>query len=542
MRGDLTTALNPIPLYKPGGGEEKAEIARLSAFAGALAVGDLVKTTLGPKGMDKILQCHMGDGPDAGRLLVTNDGATILSKIGVDNPVAKVLVDISKVQDDEVGDGTTSVVVLASELLRETENLLAQKIHPQTIITGWRKATTEALRVLESIAKNNSSNLEQFRSDLMNIARTTLSSKILQGKKDYFSKLCVDAVLKLNGKTDLQGIQIIKRLGNNMSDSYLEEGFLLEKRIGINMPKRLENARILIANTPMDTDKVKIFGARVRVDTVAKVAELELAEKEKMKDKVNKILQHNCNVFINRQLIYDYPEQLFAEKGVMAIEHADFEGVERLAQVLGGDIVSTFDTPDKVRLGKCDLIEEIIIGEDKLIKFSGVAQGQACTIVLRGATQQILDEAERSIHDVLCVLSQTVKEPRICYGGGAAEMLMATAVSQLAVKTAGKESVAIESFARALRQLPTIIADNAGYDSAELISNLRAAHTSGKSTFGLDMENGRIADMIQLGILESFHLKQQVVRSAAEAAEMVLRVDNIIRAPVRQRERDMRHH
>ncbi|CAF0812751.1 unnamed protein product [Adineta steineri] len=542
MRGDLTTALNPIPLYKPGGGEEKAEIARLSAFAGALAVGDLVKTTLGPKGMDKILQCHMGDGPDAGRLLVTNDGATILSKIGVDNPVAKVLVDISKVQDDEVGDGTTSVVVLASELLRETENLLAQKIHPQTIITGWRKATSEALRVLESIAKNNSSNLEQFRSDLMNIARTTLSSKILQGKKDYFSKLCVDAVLKLNGKTDLQGIQIIKRLGNNMSDSYLEEGFLLEKRIGINMPKRLENARILIANTPMDTDKVKIFGARVRVDTVAKVAELELAEKEKMKDKVNKILQHNCNVFINRQLIYDYPEQLFAEKGVMAIEHADFEGVERLAQVLGGDIVSTFDTPDKVRLGKCDLIEEIIIGEDKLIKFSGVAQGQACTIVLRGATQQILDEAERSIHDVLCVLSQTVKEPRICYGGGAAEMLMATAVSQLAVKTAGKESVAIESFARALRQLPTIIADNAGYDSAELISNLRAAHTSGKSTFGLDMENGRIADMIQLGILESFHLKQQVVRSAAEAAEMVLRVDNIIRAPVRQRERDMRHH
>ncbi|CAF4129384.1 unnamed protein product, partial [Adineta steineri] len=369
-----------------------------------------------------------------------------------------------------------------------------------------------------------------------------LSSKILQGKKDYFSKLCVDAVLKLNGKTDLQGIQIIKRLGNNMSDSYLEEGFLLEKRIGINMPKRLENARILIANTPMDTDKVKIFGARVRVDTVAKVAELELAEKEKMKDKVNKILRHNCNVFINRQLIYDYPEQLFAEKGVMAIEHADFEGVERLAQVLGGDIVSTFDTPDKVRLGKCDLIEEIIIGEDKLIKFSGVAQGQACTIVLRGATQQILDEAERSIHDVLCVLSQTVKEPRICYGGGAAEMLMATAVSQLAVKTAGKESVAIESFARALRQLPTIIADNAGYDSAELISNLRAAHTSGKSTFGLDMENGRIADMIQLGILESFHLKQQVVRSAAEAAEMVLRVDNIIRAPVRQRERDMRHH
>jgi len=542
MRGDLNAALNPIPLYKQGGGEEKAEIARLSAFAGALAVGDLVKSTLGPKGMDKILQCGSAGGPDSGKLLVTNDGATILSKIGVDNPVAKVLVDISKVQDDEIGDGTTSVTVLASELLRETENLLGQKIHPQTIVSGWRKATAEALRVLEQIAEDHSKNPEQFKEDLMNIARTTLSSKILQGKKDHFSKLCVEAVLKLKGKTDLQAIQIIKRLGNNLSDSYLEQGFLLDKRIGINMPKRVENARILICNTPMDTDKVKVFGSRVRVDSVAKVAELELAEKEKMKDKVEKILKHDITVFINRQLIYDYPEQLFADKGVMAIEHADFEGVERLAQVLGGEIVSTFDAPDKVKLGKCDLIEEVIIGEDKLIKFSGVALGEACTIILRGATQQILDEAERSIHDALCVLSQTVKEPKICWGGGAAEMLMANAVTQLAEKTPGKESVAIESFARALRQLPTIIADNAGYDSAELVANLRAAHASGKTKFGLDMVNGSTADMGKLGILESFHLKRQVVISASEAAEMVLRIDNIIRAPPRQRQRDMRHH
>jgi len=348
--------------------------------------------------------------------------------------------------------------------------------------------------------------------------------------------------LKLKGKTDLQAIQIIKRLGNNLSDSYLEEGFLLDKRIGINMPKRVENARILICNTPMDTDKVKVFGSRVRVDSVAKVAELELAEKEKMKDKVEKILKHDINVFINRQLIYDYPEQLFADKGVMAIEHADFEGVERLAQVLGGEIVSTFDAPDKVKLGRCNLIEEVMIGEDKLIKFSGVSLGEACTIILRGATQQILDEAERSIHDALCVLSQTVKEPRICWGGGAAEMLMANAVTQLAEKTPGKESVAIESFARALRQLPTIIADNAGYDSAELVANLRAAHASGKTKFGLDMTNGTTGDMGKLGILESFHLKRQVVISASEAAEMVLRIDNIIRAPPRQRQRDMRHH
>ncbi len=260
---------------------------------------------------------------------------------------------------------------------------------------------------------------------------------------------------------------------------------MLDKKPGLNQPRRVENAKILIANTPMDTDKIKVFGSRVKVDSVAKVAELELAEKEKMREKCEKIIRHGANVFINRQLIYNYPEQLFADAGMMAIEHADFEGVERLALVLGGEIVSTFDSPETVKLGHCDLIEEIMIGEDKLLKFSGVALGEACTIVLRGATQQILDEAERSLHDALCVLTQTVKETRIVYGGGCSEMLMANAVQNLAAQTPGKESIAMEAFARALRKLPTTIADNAGYDSSQLVAELRAAHASGQKTMGL---------------------------------------------------------
>merc|ERR1719383_282011 len=242
----------------------------------------------------------------------------------------------------------------------------------------------------------------------MNIARTTLSSKLLTQHKEHFATLAVDAVMRLRGSGNLDAIQIMKKLGGAMTDSYLEEGFLLKKKVGLNQPKKMENCKVLIANTPMDTDKIKVFGSRVRVDAVSKVAELELAEKEKMKDKVGKILDHKCNVFINRQLIYNYPEQLFADAGVMAIEHADFEGVERLALVLGGEICSTFDRPDLVKLGKCDLIEEVMIGEDKLLRFSGVARAEACSIVLRGATQQILDEAERSLHDALCVLQRTV--------------------------------------------------------------------------------------------------------------------------------------
>nr|CAD7406083.1 unnamed protein product [Timema cristinae] len=543
-----TVSLNPIRILKHEADEEKGETARLSSFVGAVAIGDLVKSTLGPKGMDKILVSH---GRNAGQVEITNDGATILKSIGVDNPAAKILVDMSRVQDDEVGDGTTSVTVLAAELLREAEKLIELKIHPQIIIAGWRKATQVARDALTAIAMDNrqSSNVmwffsfssadqARFYEDLLNIARTTLSSKILSQHKEYFSKLAVDAVLRLKGSGNLSAIQIIKKTGGTLEDSFLDEGFLLDKKVGVHQPKRVENARILIANTPMDTDKIKVFGSRVRVDSMAKIAELEVAEKEKMKDKVNKILKHNCTVFINRQLIYNYPEQLFADAGVMAIEHADFDGIERLALVTGGEIVSTFDNPEMVKLGHCDVIEQVMIGEDTLLRFGGVALGEACTIIIRGATQQILDEAERSLHDALCVLAATVRESRIVYGGGCSEMLMANAVQTEAAKTPGKEAVAVEAFARALQTLPTTIADNAGYDSAQLVSELRAAHSQGRNSMGLDMEIGRIGCMKELGITESFVVKRQVLLSASEAAEMILRVDDIIRAAPRKREQD----
>ncbi|CAG0902014.1 unnamed protein product, partial [Cyprideis torosa] len=603
-------SLNPVQVLRGGAEEEKAETARLSSFVGAIAIGDLIKSTLGPKGMDKIL---VSIGRNEGSIEVTNDGATILKSISVDNPAAKLLQDISKVQDNEVGDGTTSVTVLAAELLKEAETLVNMKIHPQTIIAGWRRAVAAARSALTEAAQNHSSDPARFKDDLLKIAGTTLGSKILSQYKGQFALLAVDAVLRLKGSTNLRSIQLIKKAGGTLSDSYLEEGFLLDKSPGLNQPRRVEKAKILIANTPMDTDKIKVFGSRVQVDSVAKIAELELAEKEKMKDKVDKILKHGMNVFVNRQLIYNYPEQLFADAGVMAIEHADFDGIERLALVTGGEIVSTFDHPEMVKLGTCDLIEEVrsasekwrffllsdscgsiaelelaekekmkdkvdkilkhgmnvfvnrqliynypeqlfadagvmaiehadfdgierlalvtggeivstfdhpemvklgtcdlieevMIGEDTLLRFSGVPLGEACSIVIRGATQQILDEAERSLHDALCVLSQTVKEPRVVYGGGCSEMLMAQAVYAAAATTPGKEAVAMEAFARALIQLPTIIADNGGFDSAQLMSELRAAHTQGQKSMGLDMIHGKIGDMAQLGIVESFQV------------------------------------
>lgn len=490
-----------------------------------------MKSTLGPKGMNKILQ-SVGSTD----IVVTNDGATILKSIYLDNPAAKILVNISKVQDDEVGDGTTSVCVLAAELLREAERLVQSHIHPQVVVDGFRIASEAALRALVSAAQDHSADKDAFRNDLLNIARTTLSSKVLSQDKDYFANLAVDAVLRLNGSTNLENIQIIKKLGGKLTDSYLDEGFILDKKIAPDSIKRLENAKILIANTSMDTDKIKVFGARVRVEGTSKLAEIERAEREKMKAKVERIKAHGITCFVNRQLIYNYPESLLTSAGIMSIEHADFEGVERLALVTGGEIASTFDRPDLVRLGECALIEEVMIGEDKLIKFSGVKAGEACTIVLRGATSQMIDEAERSLHDALSVLSQTVKETRVTLGGGCAEMIMSNAVDEEARRTAGKKALAVEAFAIALRQLPTILADNAGLDSADLVAKLRAAHHDGHCDQGLDLDQGTLASMADLGVTESYKLKRQVIISASEAAEMILRVDDILRATPRKRE------
>ncbi|OKL62480.1 putative T-complex protein 1 subunit beta [Talaromyces atroroseus] len=523
---------NPTQIFADDVVEEKGENARLSAFVGAIAVGDLVKSTLGPKGMDKILQSA-----STGEILVTNDGATILKSIALDNAAAKVLVNISKVQDDEVGDGTTSVAVLAAELLRQAEILVDKKIHPQTIIDGYRIASKAALAALEKSAVDRSNDPIAFRKDLHSIARTTLSSKVLAQDRDHFATLACDAVLRLKGSTDLSHIQIIKKAGGKLSESYLDEGFILDKKFGVNQPKRLENAKIMVANTAMDTDKIKIFGARVKVDGTGKLAELEKAEREKMRQKVEKIKSHGINCFVNRQLIYNWPEQLFSEAGIASIEHADFDGVERLALVTGAEIASTFDNPEQVQLGHADLVEEVIIGEDTLLRFSGVAKGQACTIVLRGSSEQLLDEADRSLHDALAVLSQTVKEPKVTLGGGCAEMTMSLAVEQAAQNTTGKKQLAVDAFALALRQLPTILADNAGLDSSDLVARLRQAISKGMSSSGLDLFENKIGNMAELGVVEAYKLKRAVVSSASEAAELLLRVDNIIRAAPRRRER-----
>ena len=535
----LTTTAQGIGLKMPTvttANEEKNEQSRLSAFVGAIAVADLVKSTLGPKGMDKILQ-PMSDEGGNNKIQITNDGATILNSVYVDNGAAKILIDISKTQDKAVGDGTTTVAVLAGELLKEAEKLVNKKTHPQIIISGYRKARDKAKEALLGLAIKSNQTDEEYREDLVKIAQTTLSSKLVTHEKVKFANMVVDAVLRLGENPSLDLIQIIKKPGGTLSDSYLDDGFILEKSISVGCPKEKINPKILIANTPMDYDKIKIYGSRVQVDSVEKVAEIEQAEKEKMKHKVEKILAYGCDIFINRQLIYNYPESLMGDKGVMVIEHADFDGIERLAAVTGGEIYSTFDNPENAVLGSCEKVEEIMIGEDKVIKFTGCKNPKACTIILRGASAHLLEEAERSIHDALCVVSETVKakEHEMILGGGHSEMKMAQEVENLAKTVKGKEAICIESFAKALRMLPTIICDNAGLDSAEIISNLKKEISDGSTTAGLDVNNGCVGDMKEMGIFECLEVKKQALLSACEAAEMIIRVDMTFTAPARQR-------
>lgn len=383
---------------------------------------------------------------------------------------------------------------------------------------------------------DNFADQEAFKRDLKNIAMTTLSSKLLLHDREKFANLAVDAVLRLKGGDNMDYIKLIKKSGGTLGDSFLADGMILEKTISTGCVKKMENCRVMVANTPLDHDKIKIMGSKVRVDSMKSVGDIEEAEKRKMKAKIDKILAHKPNVFINRQLIYNYPEQLLAEAGVMVIEHADFDGIERLSAVLGSDIMSTFDNPESAKLGQCGLIEEIMLGEDTVIRFSGCQRNEACTIVLRGSGSHILDEAERSLHDAICVLMAAVKNHKTIFGGGNAEMRMSLAVDELAKGMEGKQAIAVESFAKALRALPTIIANNAGYDSAELVQNLRSAIVNGSLSAGLNMFKGEIDDMKTLGVTEAYRVKEQALVSATEAAEMILRVDDIVKCAPRQRQ------
>ena len=483
-------------------------------------VVDFIKTSLGPRGMDKLMVS------ESGGVKITNDGATILKNIKKDGIVVNILNEVCSVIDQEIGDGTTTLCCLVGELMIEAEKLINMNVHPQLIVQGFRIAAREAIATINSNSFDNSKNLELFCADLLDMARTTLNSKVVATQKELFARIALKAVLKLKGSTDLNRLNIIKKCGGSLKDSFLDEGFILNKKIEYNQPKKIKNAKILIVNTALDSDRIKINGVKIKVKSISNLARIEIGEQKKLLDKCRKILTHGINVIVNRQLIYNRQERFFSDHGILSIEQADFDGIEKLALCTGAEIASTFDEPSKIKLGLCKIVEEVVIGDEKYIRFGGCANQGSCSIVIRGSNEQIIDEAERSLHDALSILIQSIKNPKYIWGGGYSEMKIGNSIEYLSKKFQCKKSLSIASFAIAIQRIPEIIMENAGLESIFLINKFKKNLKKGEECC-FNAENEDISCAKISGLIENSKLKTQIILAAVEAVEMIIRIDKM---------------
>lgn len=492
-----------------GNVEERQDEAIRTIKNGVNLIGEIMKTTLGPRGCLKVLQ-----GKDTS---VTNDGAFILKNLLIDSASAKIIINSSINQDFEEGDGTTSIAVLTSLLLKEAYLL---SIHPTKIIKGFSMALAKCLEIM------GKRKFAPKAEDIRNLVKTTLNSKVLSNSLDIFADICISAIEKTS---DIGLIEIIKIEGN-LEESLIVDGIVMNKDVTIH----LENPKILVSNTALDYDKIKIFSSKINVNSVKELERIELAEKDKMKRKIDEITQIPFDLFINRQIIYDYPLQLLKSKNISVIEHADFDGVERLNAVLGGNILSTFDKLSETDLGTCEKVVNINIKGHKMIQFEGIKKGSS-TIIICGSSKEILDEAERSVHDALCVLKR-IKESNFClYGGGCIETSMALELSKLALDTKTKESEGIEAFSRALLSVPKILAENCGFDGDEVKAILKNDHNYRRATYGLNIETGKSSCMKEKGIIEGYEMKKRVIISACETAQTILKCDGLVKCKPRER-------
>lgn len=511
----MPTFPTPMDLYthqNVGTVEERKDDALRTIRNGVTLIGDILKSTLGPRGCLKVLH-----GKETS---ITNDGAFILKNLLIDSASAKIIINSSMNQDWEEGDGTTSIAVLVSLLLREAYQL---NIHPMKIIKGFSLALSKCLEVL------GKKKFTPKPEDIRNLVKTTLNSKVLSNSLDIFIDICVKAV---EIAEDITLIEIIK-LEGDLSESLLVDGIVLDKAVDIT----LENPKILIANTAMDYDKVKIFSSKINVESIGELEKIELAEKSKMGAKVDRICSVPFDLFVNRQIIYDYPLQLLKNKGLCVIEHADFDGVERLNKVLGGNLLSSFESISDSDLGTCQKVSPIVIKDRKMVRFEGIKKG-ACTIVICGSSKEMLDEAERSVHDALCVLKRVRENPNCLYGGGCIETALALELSKLALEVKTKESEAIECFAKALLNIPKTIADNCGFDGDEVKAALKNDHLYRRGTYGVNVDNGKTCCMKEKGIIEGFDMKRRVIMAACETAQAILKIDGLVTCRPRERSHD----
>ncbi|MGC8997853.1 MAG: thermosome subunit beta [Candidatus Bathyarchaeia archaeon] len=526
----------PVLVLKEGTGRTTGREAQRNNITAAKIIAELVKTTLGPKGMDKMLVSSFGD------VTITNDGATILKEIDVQHPAAKMLVEVAKAQDNEVGDGTTTAAVLAGELLVKAEELLDQNIHPTIIIEGFKKASEKAREVLEKMALPVSINDEK---KLMDVATTSMGSKGIAAAKEHFAKLAVEAVKQVaeekDGKikADIDLIKILKKHGKSLEETELVRGMVIDKEVAHpQMPKIVHNAKIALLNAKLEIEKTE-FDAKINIESPEQM-KLFLDEEERMlREMVDKIAEVGANVVFCEKGIDDVALHFLAKKGILAVKNVSSSDMEKLARATGGKIVASVKDLTSDVLGEAKLVEEVKIGDDKLVYIRECKNPKAVTIVVRGGTEHVVDEAERSLHDALCVVRNAIEDGKIVPGGGAPEAEVAKQLRDYAVKVGGREQLAIEAFADAVESIPLTLAENAGLDPVDIMVALRAAHeNASSSSFGVDVFTGKIRDMLELNVVEPLRVKLQVIKSATEAANMILKIDDVIAAKGIEKEKE----
>ncbi len=522
------TSTVPVLILKEGTTRTAGREAQRNNIMAAKIIAETIKTTLGPRGMDKMLVNSFGD------VTITNDGATIMKELDVQHPAAKMMVEVAKTQDNEVGDGTTTAVVLAGQLLHQAENLLEQNVHPTIIVDGFKKASQKAFEILDEIAiKVDVSDEDKLR----DVAITSMNSKGVTVAKEHFAKLAVEAVKQIMEKTesgikaDIDLIKIVKKHGRSLEETELVKGVVIDKEVAHpQMPKRVENAKIALVNAKLEIEKTE-FDAKINIDNPEQM-KMFLEEEERMlKEMVETIANTGANVVFCQKGIDDVALHFFARKGILAVKNVSSSDMEKLAKATGAKIVASLKDLSTEALGEAKLVEEVKIGEDKLVYVRECKNPRAVTIVIRGGTEHVVDEAERSLHDALCVVRNAVEDGKIVVGGGAPEAEIAKRLRDYATKVGGREQLAIEAFADAVESIPMILAENAGLDPIDIMVELRAKHEGLDGQFyGVDVFDGKIRDMRELRVLEPLRVKQQVVKSATEAACMILRIDDVVSA------------
>ncbi len=518
----------PILILKEGTRRSRGREARRSNMLAARIIAEALKSTLGPRGMDKMLIDSLGD------ITVTNDGATILDEIDVEHPAAKMMKEVAKAQDDEVGDGTTTAVVLAGELLKEAEELLEQNIHPSIIVDGYRKAAEKALEALEKAAIDV--DLDD-RETLMKIVATAMRSKAVSLAREHLGNIAIDAVKQIveerDGEivADVDNIQIIKKEGKSLEESELVRGIIIDKEVvHPGMPRRIENARIALINCPLEIEKTE-FDAEIRIRSPDAIKAFLDQETEMLRKMVERIKSAGANVVFCQKGIDDIAQHFLAKEGILAVRRVKKSDMEKLSRATGGKIITNLADLKGEDLGRAELVEERKVGEDKMVFVEGCKDPKSVSILIRAGLERMMDEAERTMNDALYVVSDIFELPKMVPGGGAIEMEMAKAVRAYARQVGGREQLAIEAFADALEVIPKTLAENAGHDVIDTMVALRAAHEKEDGfAMGVNVYEGGIADMLEKGVLEPMAVKMQVIKSAVEVASMILRIDDVVAA------------